>query len=551
MSKDFHQWWARTVVFLASLATSAFCAAFESSGIESDLAVVQSPTDENPLVVRVRMTILEGTQVYAGEEHFFRLAATDSEGLAEVAVERPATRLFSPSFSSDPPAPVYSGIASFTVTAPATGKPGEDWRLTLELRYQACTDTMCYPPESVRFRLSGVLGEEEWTLEEGKPGGGVAPAAQTPPHDGVPPDFRVTARGSGYMGKRQFLGLLAEGRGEVEAERGLAGVLQSGSVWLGVVLVLLGGLALNLTPCVLPMIPVNLAIIGAGAQASTRVRGGLLGGIYGLSMAFTYGLLGLIVVLGGGTFGAVNASPWFNFGIAVLFVVLAAAMLDLFEIDFSRFGARFDASRWQGGPVVLALVMGSVTAVLAGACVAPVVLAVLLVATREYAAGNPFGLLYPFVLGLGMGLPWPVAGSGIRFLPKPGTWMKYVKIAFALFFVGLAGYYALLGFRLTSGGEAVSAEQDDLWHVSLEGVFEEARETGKPVLIDFSTEWCKSCHAMRATTLADVEVREVLRTKFVPVEYVVEDVRGEGGEGIAQELDVMGFPTYVILDVAK
>ena len=79
-------------------------------------------------------------------------------------------------------------------------------------------------------------------------------------------------------------------------------------------LVLVGGLALNLTPCVLPMIPINLAIIGAGAQAGSRSRGFLLGGAYGAAMAFVYGVLGLIVILTAGTFGTINASPWFNLG---------------------------------------------------------------------------------------------------------------------------------------------------------------------------------------------------------------------------------------------
>src|SRR3970282_2060138 len=105
---------------------------------------------------------------------------------------------------------------------------------------------------------------------------------------------------------------------------------------LAIVLIgLRGGLALNLTPCVLPMIPINLAIIGAGAQAGSRRRGALLGATYGAAMAFVYGLLGLIVILTASTFGTINASPWFNAGIAALFVVLALGMFDVFAIDFS------------------------------------------------------------------------------------------------------------------------------------------------------------------------------------------------------------------------
>ena len=101
-----------------------------------------------------------------------------------------------------------------------------------------------------------------------------------------------------------------------------------------------------------------------------------------------YGVLGLIVILTAGTFGTINASPWFNLGIAVLFVALALAMFDVITIDFSRFssGMRFgDAGR---GTFVLAFTMGGVAALLAGACVAPVVIQVVLFSSNLYAKGN-------------------------------------------------------------------------------------------------------------------------------------------------------------------
>ena len=106
-------------------------------------------------------------------------------------------------------------------------------------------------------------------------------------------------------------------------------------------LVLLGGLALNLTPCVLPMIPINLAIIGAGAQAGSRGRGFLLGGAYGAAMALVYGVLGLVVILTAGTFGTINASPWFNLGIARAVRRARRSRCSTSSlIDFSRFSSR-------------------------------------------------------------------------------------------------------------------------------------------------------------------------------------------------------------------
>src|SRR5204863_9851876 len=108
----------------------------------------------------------------------------------------------------------------------------------------------------------------------------------------------------------------------------------------------------------LPLIPINLAIIGAGAQAQSRGRGFLLGSAYGGAMALVYGVLGVIVILTAGTFGTINASPWFNAGIAILFVILGLAMFDVLLIDFSKYSAGIGASSGRG-TVALAFSMGA------------------------------------------------------------------------------------------------------------------------------------------------------------------------------------------------
>src|SRR4029079_5627870 len=98
-----------------------------------------------------------------------------------------------------------------------------------------------------------------------------------------------------------------------------------------------------------------------------------LGSVYVGAMAVGYGVLGVVVILTAGTFGTINASPWFNVGIAILFVVLGLAMFDVFDIDLSRFSTGVGASNKRGS-FALAFTMGAVAALLAGACVAPVVI---------------------------------------------------------------------------------------------------------------------------------------------------------------------------------
>jgi len=318
-------------------------------------------------------------------------------------------------------------------------------------------------------------------------------------------------------------------------------------------LVLVGGLALNLTPCVLPMIPVNLAIIGAGAQAGSRARGFMLGGAYGAAMAAVYGAIGLVVILTAGTFGSINSSPWFNLGIAVLFVVLGLAMFDVLMIDFSRFGSSFQPGAGRGS-LALAFTMGAVSALLAGACVAPVVIQVVLFSSNMYAAGTTLALALPFCLGLGMALPWPFIGAGLASLPKPGVWMVRVKQAFGVFIIATAVYYGYQAYTLFANRwvdpsavqASVEAQVKSGWHNSLARGIAAARAEQKPLLIDFWATWCKNCLTMDKTTFEDEKVKAAL-SGYVKVKFQAEDLDAQPARALMQKFDAVGLPTYVIL----
>jgi len=300
------------------------------------------------------------------------------------------------------------------------------------------------------------------------------------------------------------------------------------------------------------MIPINLAIIGAGAQAGSRARGLLLGSAYGAAMAVVYGVLGLVVILTAGTFGTINASPWFNVAIAVLFVLLALAMFGIFEIDFSRFMGRVDDQK--RGTMVLAFTMGAVAALLAGACVAPVVIQVVLFSSNLYASGTTAALALPFVLGLGMAVPWPLAGAGIAALPKPGAWMMRVKQAFGVVILATAAYYGYTAYTLFANrwvdpaqvASSVQAQLKDGWHASLAEGLTLARRENKPVLIDMWATWCKNCLTMDKTTLADPAVKSAL-SGYVKIKFQAEDPEASPAREVMQHFDAIGLPTYVVL----
>jgi cytochrome c biogenesis protein CcdA/thiol-disulfide isomerase/thioredoxin len=450
-----------------------------------------------------------------------------------------------------------------------------DLSLPAHLRYQACNDMMCFPPATVDFTWA-IRVVPAGTAIEAAPeplfatiafGRGEKPAGRAP---GTPaagpgavqqavPDsvdvvkeldgFTVLGTTGGYLGVGDFLNFIRSAETGVK-ERGL---FEGRGPLAILLLVLVGGLALNLTPCVLPMIPINLAIIGAGAQAGSRARGFMLGGAYGAAMALVYGAIGLVVILTAGTFGSINSSPWFNLGIAVLFVVLGLAMFDVLMIDFSRFGGSFQPGASRGS-LALAFTMGGVSALLAGACVAPVVIQVVLFSSNMYAAGTTLALALPFCLGLGMALPWPLIGAGLASLPKPGVWMVRVKQAFGVFIIATAVYYGYQAYTLFANRwvdpsavqASVEAQVKSGWHNSLARGIAVARAEQKPLLIDFWATWCKNCLTMDKTTFEDEKVKAAL-SGYVKVKFQAEDLDAQPAKALMQKFGAVGLPTYVIL----
>jgi thiol:disulfide interchange protein len=446
------------------------------------------------------------------------------------------------------------------------------------LRYQACDEKVCYPPVAVTTA---------WTLPVVARTAAVAPqhaeifksirfgSGEPPPPAGsvpvVPPalgsssptasrpldggtarleDFVIAGTAAGYLGREDFLEFIHNAEAGVQQK----GMFEDRGVLAILLLVLVGGLALNLTPCVLPMIPINLAIIGAGAQAGSRTRGFLLGATYGAAMAFVYGVLGLLVILTAGTFGAINANPWFNLVIALVFVVLALAMFDVIVIDFSRLSSRFRVGESGRGTFLVAFSMGAIAALLAGACVAPVVIQVVLFSSNLYAAGTTAALALPFLLGLGMAMPWPIAGAGIAALPRPGAWMVRIKQVFGVVILATAAYYAYTAYgifanRWVDPEQVASSVQEKLeegWHASLSAGLAEAKREQKPVLIDFWATWCKNCLVMDETTLADPAVTAAL-ANYVKIKFQAEDPDASPAREALDYVGGIGLPTYAIL----
>ena len=335
----------------------------------------------------------------------------------------------------------------------------------------------------------------------------------------------------GYMDVDRFVNFL-------KGEEVSTGTLAENGMLLVLILVLLGGLAMNLTPCVLPMVPINLMVIGKSAARGVW---------YGAGIAVAYGVMGVLAAVGGMAFGKIQGNPWFNGAVAVVFVALALALFDVFFIDLSRF-RKVDgvAERRAKAPLVFAFSMGALSAVLAGACVAPILISVLLLTADLFAKGNWLALGLPFIMGIGMALPWPFVGAGLQVLPKPGAWMKKVNRAFGvivLCFAAWYGYLAVKGFVNCCGGREV-AEKGSVTPAT----FAEAlRAANRPVLVDCWASWCKNCAAMERGTLKDPKVIATLEELGMTViRLQAEDIREL--KALKGFEEIMGLPAFVIFE---
>ena len=411
------------------------------------------------------------------------------------------------------------------------------------LRYQACNDSVCLPPKSVSADISTTPVASAAPAAAPKANANFTPLSARPKDDEV--SLRV---------------------GKFEA-RGLPLVL------LGF---FLGGLLLNFTPCVFPVIPITLGFFAMQSDGR-RSRRLALSGAYVGGLVIMYASLGAAAALAGKLFGAWLQSPAVLIGFAVLMLVFASSMFGAWEFRVPQ--AIAARSGGQAG-VAGAAMMGLLVGIVAAPCVGPFVAAgLVLVGTLAKPA---LGFLMFAMLGLGLGFPYLVA---LNALPRPGQWMVHMKRAMGFVLIAMAFYFlrsvageevfrwgvaaSLLigaiflfvirggGARalriafaavLLIGGAAFAWPRAEGAHVEWKAYDASAiANAGKPVVIDFYADWCIPCKELDQKTFSDAAVAKEL-DRFVRVKANLTNDQDAKVKQLTKDYAIVGVPTLVFLD---
>lgn len=471
------------------------------------------------------------------------------------------------------PVKVYQGTLKIPIVLQAPSKPGA-YAAALSVRYQQCNDNNCFAPGSVP-----VAGKFTVVKADPKAPAKAVPAAKSGGTHRVlkgkrpqpatreienPREIVHPLSGSGFMLASDNDGFrlvgeetaspspVAEGSSDGFIATHLKDAFKTGNYGFVILLALLTGLALAVTPCVYPMIPVTVSFF-SGQVAGSRAGRVTLGLMYMLGLAITYGAVGGISAALGGTIGSLFQAPWFLFALGLLMAVLALSMFDVYEIRLPQFLGKQIHGR--SGPVG-ALMMGLLMGFAAAPCAGPVVTAFAVKVAEFKSVG--LGFLLFSSIGVGIGLPFFALGAfatGTKGLPRAGGWLKTLKALLGVVVLWVALNYFLQAFQLRSGepktlliqaiflvasgvylfvfeksgntqtiwgmkglaillcgiwaGQflqsrdtairdkqlaALGASTNIEWKPFTLESFEAAKKSGKPIVIDASADWCAVCH---------------------------------------------------------
>ena len=449
-------------------------------------------------------------------------------------------------------------VVGVIVKIPENIEPGVQ-KIPVTFTYQACNDATCMPPQDIKKEIEIEIVDNQTQIQE--------------------------------INSEIFSELDISYTEEISGgEDSLASRLESSGLLVSLILVFLGGLALNLTPCVYPLIPITIGYFGGQSEGKSG-KLFMLGLLYVLGMALTYSIVGVITALSGSVFGALLQNPIVIVVIALIFIVLSLSMFGVYEFKLPD-SLVMKAGGAKSG-IFGAFFMGLTMGIVAAPCIGPFVLGLV---TYVGAKGDPvFGFWMFFTLAVGLGTPYiflAVFSGKIKDLPRAGLWMEGVKHIFGFILLGMAIYFinpllpksisefTLPLFMLFSAGyllifdkmgnnvkgfryfkiifsvvvigfslyllypqEKVSPD----WQTFTMEQFNTSQSSSNKMIIDFYADWCIPCKELDAITFSDADV--IAATKNFDA-YKVDMTKSlsEETERIRNEFNIVGMPTIIIFN---
>ena len=494
-----------------------------------------------------------------------------ANGIKLVSVKYPAPHEIKLAFSEELVS-VYEATqtAKLNFKANANTTIGEQ-KVLVTLDYQACNDVSCQPPNSTttEFEIEIIKGEIDSTIAL------VDTSANTKIVDqSNKPDQNVSNNSKSNTNSD---------------ESSIASTLENSGIILSLIFVFIWGLALNLTPCVYPLIPITIGYFGGQAEGKTS-RLALLGLLYMLGIALTYSVVGVITALSGAVFGTLLQNPIVIIIIVLVFIALALSQFGVYEFKLPD-SLVAKAGGAQGGAFG-AFFMGLTMGIVAAPCIGPVVLG--LVTYVALKGDVLYGFLMFFVLALGLGFPYlllAIFSGKIKSLPRAGLWMEGVKHIFGFLLIGMAFYFldpilpktfqgytlpifgiiaaiillfvdktanSAKGFRIFKTVFSIiviavsiyalipSELNEPEWKkFSLEN-YEASIKNNERMVIDFYADWCIPCKELDKLTFSKQSViKEFERFTVYKVDMTKND---ETYEQLRKRFNVIGMPTVLIID---
>ncbi len=463
---------------------------------------------------------------------------------------------------SKKPLSVWEGEIYFSgiIDVPENLSPG-NYPVIVMLDYQSCNNETCSPPASAKDTLLVSVTDSKTA------------AAQ--------------------INQDIFSHLNTSNASQIKSSQptdAISSTLASSGLLLSLLIVFVGGLALNLTPCVYPLIPITIGFFGGQSEGSTK-RLSLMGLLFVIGMALTYSIIGVVTALSGAVFGSLLQNMWVIISIALIFVILSLSMFGLYEIQMpnSLVAKAGGAKNGYYGAFFMGLTMG----IVAAPCIGPFVLGLV---TFVAAKGDPvYGFLMFFVLALGLGFPYlllAIFSGKIKKLPRSGVWMESVKHIFGFILLGMAFYFILpllpknisgyvlpiyfiiaalyilifdklanniKGFRLfkivfsilliaISTYVLIPEKKNSIeWKSYSENSLSKSLSLNKGAIIDFYADWCIPCKELDASTFSDPNVISESKD-FITLKANMTKTLSPDVELLRDKYKIIGVPTVLILN---